>query len=474
MVVWQLIAGVPVIMFVGYLLRCRVSEFAAMAFVCHVGQVVRVSIRIQAMPARVAADFAWAMLMCLLCTAVLSALSRWRMRRNAQHEARHELRILRDVIKHHPGTIVAVAVSTVLMHSPLGQVLLEAKGNHDVVALFFATGITFVVATYGSVRVDHQFVGVPERVSYLDLDGGDETGRMGGGGGDGRGGGGSSSSSGGGGDPEGERIIRVAHSTLAARRRTNLAFRCLVASRLMLAGLILWGDGGDATNPRLVPPMVGLLLALGAASSPALACSLTFPVLFRRWLRWLSRRLPISPAVFVCSEEDGGEEVANSDSPAGRALRLGLALARNLRLVCRGLQAIHFLTFALLKLARGGEMFRWHRLALGYPPGEAEYEAREPWFVDVYCLEMMADIGIAGMLDLSFANVLVLVAASFARFCAVVAPLMSSDAHIVAVGMVHAVVLGAYLWVARKRLQQASSARRLRNTAEMVGLWATT
>jgi hypothetical protein len=436
--VTQIIAGVPVCMLAGYLLRCRVSEFALFV----VGSVAHVLFAAARRPAvffRVAADCGWCILTCIVCTAMLVALSRWRMKRRAAH---NKMKLFQDVVRHHPGTIIVAVVSVLATHSPLGQWLLE-RSNHDVFAFFFATVFVLTVLSYGSNRVDSEFLGGLEGRA---VEGGEEDGVDGG------------TWAGAGSTNQGGKPGYSLQASGLRYARPTLAVCVLVVSRILLGGVILWGTG-DVWNPRLIPLMVALLLSLlvvslYSAALPATLCKLGA----------------------MCGVRGG-----QADCGGGSENNAGLALARNLRLLCRGLQPIHFVTFALLKLLNGGEMFTWHRAALGYQHVSANHwvvlPAFEPWFVDVYCLELIVDVVVASLLEMSFADVLVIGVVSLARFAAVAYPLPSSDVHIVAVGFVHIVMVGGYLWRAKKRLwrvRRGEVGNAVQKTATMVNVWATT
>ena len=376
--------------------------------------------------------------------AMLVALSRWRMRHYATH---NKMKLFQDVVFHYPGTIIVAVVSVLATHSPLGQWLLE-RSNHDVFAFFFATVFMMTVLSYGSNRVDSEFVGGPEGRA---VESGEEGGILVEG-----------KWAGAGGANQGGKPGYSLQASGLRYARPTLAVCMLVVSRILLGGVILWGTG-DVRNPRLIPLVVALILTLVVSLySAALPAT----------LRKLGAMCGIRGGQADCSGDCGG---------GGSENNAGAALARNLRRLCRGLQPIHFVTFALLKLLNGGEMFTWHRAALGYQHVSANHwivlPAFDPWFVDVYCLELIVDVVVASLLEMSFADVLVIGVASLVRFAAVAYPLPSSDVHIVAVGFVHIVMVGGYLWRAKKRLwrlRRGEGGNAVQNTATMVNVWATT
>ena len=107
---------------------------------------------------------------------------------------------------------------------------------------------------------------------------------------------------------------------------------------------------------------------------------------------------------------------------------------------------------------------------------------REQWvhmshgFLGTFVLTMIVDVSIAGMLEFSFADVLMLVVTSLARFNIFmnVIPHLCDVYYALAVLVAHAGMLVPYLLHARRRMRQEGANRKVRTIAEMVGVWAKT
>ena len=172
-----------------------------------------------------------------------------------------------------------------------------------------------------------------------------------------------------------------------------------------------------------------------------------------------------------------------------RAARIAI-LGRRIRLLFRVLQPLHLvlcwvwifvLRSAVAMSEQSPGMGPFH-IAGPIRPGAHSIimEGRDPqahdsqaWFMGTHFLAMIVDLCIAGGLELTFADVLVQVLSSTARFGIISYALpFFGTAHYAAVLFIYATALGVYLTRARRRLRRGDADREVRRLADELSVWA--
>ena len=497
----QLICSLPLYMLLGYYLRCRVSEFSSI-LVGYGAIMMAALVRVQATTARAVLGMTLYVLMSLACVGSLSALSRWRLVRERSEEKRgfggggddddnedpldddnpsdwgsrpSEGKIFLPWWS--PVTLLVALTSYGMQHSPLGLVL-QDRSNFDIVGV--CVTVILVVAFLARRRLNRELVGIPppggdtsrpaamlQWRGFCNNEGEDSlVGR----GGQRHGGGGGGFSIGSSEDDAGAVAAYMAAVRLASARGWH-ALYCILASRVASGCLIMWANG-DALgwvlwgngDGGLVTVMFGFFLAIVVA---------VFPQCTRCKGKGGHGVLYADTAVPTKKDEcvSGGWQ----NTAASRAAFGGLVLGRRLHLVFRlgkPCQMVLFVVWRWMVLANVEGVTSWEM--------QMSRRTRMPalWFIANHCLFTVADMYIAGVLELEFADVLVNVLSSLARFAAIAHVLphkhLGDDAHLAAVMFVHAAVIGVYLWQARTKMRRGDSDRQARKAAETIGLWATT
>ena len=550
----QLIMGLPGFMALAFLLRCRVSEFAAM-MVGISGLFLAASIRQREQypeATRAASlsplfssspfydDLALFVIVSVACTAALFVLTR---RRLAQEKLRAPKKLDDDgsgngqggngsgngsgasfvassgrsfgsfgkfscgVVRKHPSVFIIALLSCLFAQGPLGRFLRDF-GNYNYIALCHAA--VCMAATVYKRLLNRTFVGVPvtagggsrpnmgsvaailRGVDFNDYDhdhdhDGHEDGDID----DGH------KEGGGDGEESGEesdmlnprvrprntvaRVYRIAAHKAGVYRasaRATLAFRTLILSRISIPLLILSDNHWDFQNIRLLNHAAGLLIVLVAAVSVTF-CSPRGDK-HAAAVAALTGTLA-EPAVPAGDNVDWPRPPGITTAASAAAALRGVALGRRLRRIHHYRQPVYlalcwvFVVFHHLNLTG-------HREAEREAEGQRGEAMREQWvhmshgFLGTFVLTMIVDVSIAGMLEFSFADVLMLVVTSLARFNIFmnVTPHLCDVYYALAVLVAHAGMLVLYLLHARRRMRQEGANRKVRTIAEMVGVWAKT
>ena len=440
---WQIGWGIPVVMVIGYLLRCRIADFAFMGIslvlltLCFIG-------RTRPPAASVAVSIAASLISYVLCLAVLILMDRWRRARDrmaastSNHDpSAQQPRWGRFWSKTNHPLMLSVGVFSFLMtHTAMGQTLnrfLLQHSGHDTLAILLVVLAAAVMATYGN-EMDRELVGDPAL-----LDRGRGWGVIpelrelrGGGPGEGGGVGGVGGPAAELGESTGIRTVGMSMETTPVAEfealydrhvleirigRTGVALRWILATRVLSVMLVVLIHGRNGlTDHRIAAPLLGLVLAAFATTGCA---------------------------------------------PRGHTIG-GESLYVRLCNLCRSLQPLHFVVLLVVKILRGGDGTVWDRFAL----------LHEPYYVDIFCAEMVGDVCVASMLELPFADVLLMVLASLARFSGITYPTHNFAQRIVGVTAVHLLILIGYLARARGRYRVATASNMQRRDAAMVAQWA--